>query len=128
MRESVPFLSNVEQIMKTHVATVTANQSVSTVRAIAEENDGNPVPVVDQDNRMIGVVTADKLLVDGTSTAGQLASHPRMTVAPHESAFSVASRMLSRRVDWVPVIQNRKLVGTISRDCILAAFGETNRA
>ncbi len=127
MTEAVQFLGNVEQIMKTHVSTVYADQSITKVRAVVEANNGEPVPVISTDNTLIGMITADDVLMDGPSTAGQLASHPRMTVAPHESAFSVAKRMLSRRVDWVPVLRNRKLVGTISRSCILSAFGEVHR-
>lgn len=127
MTEAVQYLSNVGHIMKTRIATVTADQPIAAARKIVEANEGDPVPVIDANDRLIGVITGDDLLMDGPSTAGQISSHPRMTVAPHESAFSVVTRMLSRRVDWVPVLQNRKLVGTISRGCILAAFGETQR-
>lgn len=127
MTEAVQFLGNVEQIMRTHVSTVSVDQPVSAVRAVIKSNDGDPVPVVAADNTLVGVITADSVLVDGPVTARQLAARPRMTVAPHESAFSVANRMISRRIDWVPVIKNSKLVGTISRRCILSAFGETHR-
>lgn len=128
MTEAVQFLSSVEQIMRTQVPTVSADHPVSEVRDIIEANSGEPVAVLRPDSTLIGVITSDKLLMDGPSTAGQLTSHPRMTVSPHESAFSVARRMLARRVDWVPVLQNRRFVGIISRRCILAAFGEQQRA
>ena len=128
MTESIQFLSSVEQIMRTHVSTVSAGQPITEIRAVIEANDGDPVPVIDADNKLVGVVTIEDVLLDGPSTARQIASHPRMTAAPHESAFSVVSRMLSRRVDWVPVLKDRKLVGAISRRCILSAFGEMHEA
>ena len=128
MTQSIQFLSNVEQIMKTRVVAVSINQSVRESRTIVERNNGDPVAVVDVNDNLIGVITWTDVLTNEPTTAGKLASHPRMTVGPHESAFSVISRMLSRRVDWVPVIANRKLVGTISRRCIMSAFGELHRA
>ncbi len=128
MTEQIQFLSSVQQIMSTGLSTVSADQSVSALRKAVEASDGDPVPVVDGDDTLVGVVTANDVLHDGPSTAGQLASHPRMTVAPHESAFSVVSRMLSRRVDWVPVLKDRKLVGAISRRVVLSAFGESRYA
>ncbi len=127
MTEAVQFLSDVEQIMRTAVPAAYADQPISAVKKIARDNDGDPVPVIESDHTLRGVINADSLIFDGPSTAGQLASHPRMTVAPHESAFSVARRMISRRVDWVPVVKDRKLVGTVTRSCILSAFGELNR-
>ncbi len=124
MTEASQYLSSVEQIMRTQPLSVFADDSIAVVKKVFDATDGEPVPVVDATDTLIGVITASDLLVDGLSTARQLATHSRMTVAPHESAFSVASRMLRRRVDWVPVVKNRKLVGTITRNCILSAFGE----
>ena len=125
MTQSKQFLSSVEHIMSSPATAVSSSDSAASVRSAIEANDGDPVAVVNPDNSFKGVVSIDAVLFDGPSTAGQLALTPRMTVAPHESAFSVISRMLKRRIDWVPVLQGGKLVGTISRSSVTSAYGET---
>ncbi len=111
--------------MDTGVSSVCDDEPISSVRKLFRSNDGRPVAVVDRRNTLVGILTSDDVLVDDSMTAGQLAAHVRMTVGPNESAFSAVSRMLARNVDWVPVLRNRKLVGSLSRDCVLEAFGET---
>lgn len=128
MTQPAQFMSNVEHIMTAAGHVVSSEDSISTARAAIEANDGKPVPVVNADYSLKGVVTGDALLMDGPATAGQLAVAPRMTVASHESAFSVVSRMLRRNVEWVAVIKDGKLVGTVSRDCVMSAFGEMRGA
>ncbi|MDA0232087.1 MAG: CBS domain-containing protein [Chloroflexi bacterium] len=122
------FLSSVEHIMNAHSPVIHKDESIASARAVIDANNGNPVAVVGPDGALVGMLSSDALLRDGPATAGQLASRARMTVAPHESAFSVVSRMLSRRIDWVPVIKQGKVVGTISRSCVKSAFGETHTA
>lgn len=125
MTQLKQFMSSVEHIMLSPATVVSPNESTANVRTVLENNDGDPVAVVNPDYSLKGIITTDAVLFDGPSTAGQLALAPRMTVAPHESAFSVVSRMLKRRIDWVPVLRDGKLVGTISRRCVMSAFGET---
>ncbi len=125
MTQSIQFMSSVEHIMTPPVTVVSPHDSAEDARAAIQANDGDPVAVVTSDNQLNGIVSADAVLFDGPSTVGQLSTTPRMTVTPHESAFSVVSRMLRRRIDWVPVLQEGKLVGTISRKGVMSAFGET---
>ncbi len=128
MTGQAQYLSSVEHIMNANAPVVLAGESIPNARAIIEANNGVPVAVVDPDNTLKGVLTSEALVIDGYANAGQAASSPRMTVAPHESAYSVVSRMLARRVDWVPVLRQGKFVGTLTRDCIKSAFGETRPA
>jgi CBS domain-containing protein len=114
--------------MDVHSPVVSVDESIANARAVIKANGGSPVALVGPEGEFKGVLSSGALLVDGPNTAGQLGERARMTVAPHESAYSVVSRMLSRRIDWVPVLKQGKLVGTISRDCVMSAFGETVRA
>ena len=86
--------------------------------------DGRPVAVVDHEHRLIGTLTETDDLADERMTAGQVASRARRVASPGDSAFDVASSMLEKNVDWIPVVSDGKLVGSLSRDCVLAAFGE----
>ena len=124
MTTQAQFLSDVAHIMDPHPTIVSADTPAHHARTIVDDNNGEPVAVLSRDGKFHGVLTSDALLMDGPYTAGDLASRTRMTVAPHESAFSVVSRMLSRRVDWVPVLKNGTLVGILTRRSVLAAYGE----
>ena len=125
MTDSIQFLSSVQHIMNTHGPVVSADDSIANAKVVIESNGGGPVPVIGPDGAFKGVLSPESLLMNGPTLVGMLVKRPRMTVAPHESAFSVVSRMLARRIDWVPVLNHNKLVGTISRACVMSAFGES---
>jgi CBS domain-containing protein len=127
MTTQAQFLSDVAHIMDIHTPVVSSDMPAHEARAVITDNDDEPIAVVSQDGKFRGVLTSDSLLVDGPYTTGDLMKRARMIVAPHESAFSVISRMLSRRVDWVPVLKNGTLVGSLSRHSVLAAYGEMHR-
>ena len=128
MTQSPTFLSTVEHIMDGHAPFVYAEEPVSAARAILEANDGSPVAVIETDGTFRGSIDESSLLMDDLSTAGSVARRARLTAGHRESAFDVVSRMLSRRVEWVPVLEGGKLVGVITRDCVKSAYGETYSA
>ena len=122
--QQIQFLSSVEQIMDTDVHWILDDEPISYVRSLFDEGDGRPVAVVDHEHRLIGTLTETDDLADERMTAGQVASRARRVASPGDSAFDVASSMLEKNVDWIPVVSDGKLVGSLSRDCVLAAFGE----
>ena len=126
MTASAEFLSSVEHIMDVEFPVISASDSIAAARLITDRVNGEPVAVVDDRGGLKGILTSEALLLDSSMTAGQVATNPRLTVAPHESAFGVVSRMLNRRVDWAPVVREGKLIGTVSRECIRSAFGESH--
>jgi CBS domain-containing protein len=124
MTTPAQFLSDVAHIMDVHLTIVSADTPADSARSIIDDNNGEPAAMLSSYGKFKGVLTSDALLVDGPFAAGDVASRARMTVAPHESAFSVLSRMPSRRVDWVPVLKNETLEGSLTRRSVLAAYGE----
>ena len=125
MTQSPTYLSNAGHIMDIHPPVVYADEPVTAARAMVEANAGEPVAVIERDGIFVGVLLPGSVLLDSLSTAGMLASRVRMRVTPNEPAFGVVSRMLARRVEWVPVIEDGKLLGIITRRCVRTAFGET---
>jgi CBS domain-containing protein len=124
MTTPAQFLSDVAHIMDVHLTIVSADTPADSARSIIDDNNGEPAAMLSSYGKFKGVLTSEALLVDGPFTAGDVASRARMTVAPHESAFCVLSRMSSRRVDWVPVLKNETLEGSLTRRSVLAAYGE----
>jgi CBS domain-containing protein len=128
MTQSPTYLSNAGHIMDTHTPVVFADDPVSAVGAIFEADSSEPVAVIERDGTFRGVLMPGSVLTGSLATAGMLASRPRMRVSPEEPAFAVVSRMLARRVEWVPVIEQGKFLGVITRRGVRAAFGETYTA
>ena len=125
MTQSQAYLSNAGHIMDVSTPVVYADDPASAARATIEANGDGPVAVIERDGTFRGVLMPGSVLLDTLSSAAMLASRPRMTVSPSEPAFAVVSRMLARRVEWVPVVDQGKLQGVITRRSVRAAFGET---
>jgi CBS domain-containing protein len=106
-------------------------------------------PVLDGDNKVIGVVSEADLLTKGvlngghsgmpamitgvlhhreqekaaSVTAGDLMTHPAVTITPEEPVEQAARVMYLRKVKRLPVVDGEgRLVGIISRSDVLAAY------
>lgn len=97
------------------------------------------LPVVDGDNRVIGMLSERELLRDllsrylpraggtagpqlppvGRRTVSDLMSRQVLCVAPDQPLAEVASLMLNKDVDRVPVVKNDRLVGFLTRGDIV---------
>ncbi|RIV21096.1 CBS domain-containing protein [Alicyclobacillaceae bacterium I2511] len=86
------------------------------------------IPVVDEQYRLMGVVTARD--VSETDNAVPITScmsrHP-FTVGLKTPVASAAHRMVWEGVEILPVVQNRKLMGVVSRQDIIKALQLTTR-
>ncbi len=51
-----------------------------------------------------------------------------VTIGPNHSVTEAASRMLSHKVDALPVTENRRLVGILTRTHLLYAFIRSHAA
>jgi CBS domain-containing protein len=138
--------TSVEEIMTTQVVAVKLGASFKEMAAALRENRVSAFPVIDDDGKVIGVVSeADMLAKDvlnadhtGTITAmlhgrqqgkadgltaRDLMTHPAVTVTPADSAEQAARLMYTLQVKRLPVIdRGGRLVGIISRTDVLAVY------
>jgi CBS-domain-containing membrane protein len=107
------------------------------------ENRVSAFPVIDDDGKVIGVVSeadmlARKVLSTGMLhrgeqekaeglTAGDLMTHPAITVSPEDSVEVAARLMYTLQVKRLPVIDSSGwLAGIISRTDVLATFDRSD--
>lgn len=123
-----------EQVLVSDVASapsvsLRANDTVEQVRAwIASRSEGSShqgFPVVDEDDRLIGVVTRRDLL-DGSSTGTlrERIARPPAVVFDDSSLREAADHMVREGVGRLPVVTRddpERVVGVITRSDILAA-------
>ena len=125
----------VKDIMTTGVVTVRPDTPHQTVAAMLRQHRVSGFPVADDDGKVVGVVTETDLvaLVAGRrhsrhraaeqATAGDLMSHPAVTVGPDDPVKTAARLMRKQRLQRLPVVdRDGRLVGIVSRSDVLSVF------
>jgi CBS domain-containing protein len=141
--------TTVKDVMTTRVIWVTKNTTFREMAAALREHRVSAFPVVDDDRKVIGVVSeADMLnkeaLIDEPGvisgilhhrdqakargiTAGDLMTTAVVAVRPDDTVEHAAKLMYDRRVKRLPVTdENGRLVGIISRADVLSVFDRTD--
>ena len=141
--------TTVKDVMTTRVIWVKKDATFREMAAALREHRVSAFPVVDDDRKVIGVVSeADMLnkealidepgLVDGILhrrdqakargvTAGDLMTTAVVAVRPDDTVEHAAKLMYERRVKRLPVTdENGRLVGIISRADVLSVFDRTD--
>lgn len=116
----------VEDILssKEQVAFLKTNSTLSDWQHLFEQTGHSRFPVVDEWNRVVGMVTSKDIVgakpqqtMDKLMTRNPLISHPRTSVA------SAAHIMVWEGIELLPVVDSyRKLVGVISRQDVIKAI------
>ncbi|MDX1653793.1 MAG: CBS domain-containing protein [Candidatus Competibacteraceae bacterium] len=134
--------------MKTNVITTTPETQVAEIAKLLLEHHISAVPVVDADNRVLGIVSEGDLihrpelggrrrrswwlsfltgdeeltqeyLKTHGSRAAEVMTRPAVTVTEDTSIGQIAQLLEKRRIKRVPVVQDGKLVGMVSRADLL---------
>lgn len=138
--------ATVKDVMTTHVVAVRLNATYKEMAAKLRELRVSAFPVIDDENKVVGVVSeADLLtkealeysapsLVGGilhgrerakaaAVTAGDLMTRPPVTIGPRESVSHAARLMYSRKVKRLPVVDDDgRLVGIVTRTDVLGVY------
>ena len=138
--------STVKDVMTTHVVAVRLKATYKDMATRLREFRVSAFPVIDDGNRVVGVVSeADLLskealqysapgvaagLLHGRElakaaavTAADLMTKPPVTIGPDETVSHAARLMYSRKVKRLPVVDDHgRLVGIVSRADVLSVF------
>jgi predicted transcriptional regulator len=116
----------VEDILETGAsgAALKANSTLKDWQKLLEDTGHSRFPVVDEWNRVIGVVTSkDMVSASPEQTVDKLMTRNPLTVTPQTSVASAAHMMVWEGIELLPVIDtNRKLAGVLSRKDVLKAM------
>jgi len=138
--------STVKDVMSTHVIAVRQSASYKEMAAMLHEQRVSAFPVLDEHNKVIGVVSEADLLtkeaVNGTMpgaldgmlrrreyaranalTAAELMTKPPVTIGPNAPVTQAARLMYSRRVKRLPVTSDDgTLIGIVTRADVLSVY------
>ncbi|WP_340384025.1 CBS domain-containing protein [Streptomyces sp. SS7] len=114
----------VGDLMTTPVVSVRRDTGFKEIAKLLAEHDITAVPVVDDDEHAVGVVSeADLLRKEAGPTAGGLMHSPAVTARPQWTAVEAAQVMERRHVKRLPVVdEGDRLVGLVSRADLLRVF------
>ena len=124
----------VRDIMTTAVVTVRPDTPYQAVAAMLREHRVSGFPVT-RDGKVAGVVTETDLLALAAgrhhrghraaeqATAGDLMSHPPVTISPDDLVKTAARLMHKHRLQRLPVVdRDGRLAGIVSRSDVLSVF------
>ncbi len=138
--------STVKDVMSTHVIAVRKDASYKDMAAMLHEQRVSAFPVLDEHNKVIGLVSEADLLtkeaVNGTMpgaldgmlrrreyvranalTAAELMTTPPVTIGPDAPVTQAARLMYSRRVKRLPVTSDDgTLIGIVTRADVLSVY------
>jgi CBS-domain-containing membrane protein len=138
--------TTVKDVMTTHVVAVRLKATYKDMATRLREFRVSAFPVLDDDNKVVGVVSEADLLAKealeysthgvaggilhgrewakaAAVTAAGLMTKPAVTIGPDELVSHAARLMYSRKVKRLPVVDDRgRLVGIVSRADVLSVF------
>jgi CBS domain-containing protein len=145
----------VRDAMTRHVVTVDRDRPLKEVARVLIDGGVSGVPVVDDTGAVLGVVSEADFLVKGQGaqavrhrrlerllgesettrhqltkvaarTAGEAMTAPPVTIQPSASLQEAAAVMTSRRVNRLPVVEDGRLLGIITRADLVRAYLRTD--
>jgi CBS domain-containing protein len=144
--ETTAMKTSVKDVMSTQVVAVKLGASFKEMASRLRQSRVSAFPVIDDDGKVIGVVSEADMLAkevlnadqagtitamlhrreqdkaDGL-TARDLMTHPAVTVTPEDSVEQAARLMYTLQIRRLPVIDHDgRLVGIISRTDVLAVY------
>jgi len=143
-------IAKVRDVMTDEVRTVRRDATVAEIAALLRQDRSNALPVVDENRKVVGVVSeTDLLAIQAPSgghvaiedilhyrgckraaadfTAGDLMTHPAVTVRPEYTVQDAARLMYVLRVNRLPVTDaGGHLAGVVSRADLLSVFDRSD--
>ena len=119
----------VEDILpQDELTTLTKGATVREYRQLVERTGHGKFPVIDEDGRLVGIITA-KDVTDASESdpVDQHMTRQPFVVTLKTPIASAAHQMVWEGVEMMPVVQGRKLVGAISRQDVIRALQSMDR-
>ncbi|RXT13626.1 CBS domain-containing protein [Ammoniphilus sp. CFH 90114] len=113
--------NSLREIMTTDVETVTLLDNVYEVACKMRDHNVGVIPVVDENQHCIGVITDRDIVVrglaekrEGSAKVEQVMSTELITCSPDTSIDEAAKKMAKEQIRRVPVVENGRLVGIVA--------------
>ncbi len=121
-------LVRVEDIMVRDVFYLTSEATVEQWHEMAQKTGHSRFPVVDQNMLVIGIVTAvDVAGIDRSASVLSVMTKDVLTAERQTLVTHLARLLIWEGFELVPIVEEGRLVGVVSRQDILKAFQQTQK-
>ena len=126
----------VKDIMISNPPSVTLGTELNFVVDKLLENQVLGMPVVDQEQRVVGFVSEQNcirsLLLssyhrEGSTFVEEVMFDQPLTVSPNDSIVDLAKRMTENKPKIYPVVENGKLVGLVHRSAVMQVLRDAQQ-
>jgi CBS domain-containing protein len=104
-----------EDVMTTRVITVTADQTKQDAARLLSQHRISGLPVVTNDNVVVGVVTEYDVIGKEGRTVGDIMSRGVISITLGTNLEDVSHILVHERIKRLPVLDQGRLVGIVSR-------------
>jgi CBS domain-containing protein len=104
-----------EDVMTTRVVTITEDQSKQQAARLLSQHRISGLPVVNANQVVVGVVTEYDVIGKEGQTVGEIMTRGVISVTPDTELEEVSHLLVHERIKRLPVLDQGKLVGIISR-------------
>ena len=112
-------------VMVTDVPTTTSDTSVDEVIAVLEAQDIGGMPVVDEGQKLVGMVTDYDIISKRGSTVGSIMSRGVITVQETAPVGELIELMGLHGVRQLPVVHDGQLIGIVTRRELMRHYANT---
>jgi CBS domain-containing protein len=124
----------VRDAMTPNARAASPTESLADAAQMMKEEDVGSLPVVDDDGRLIGIVTDRDIVVRAVAervdpqsvTVGDVASRELVTVEPEQDLDEALTLMAGHRVRRLPVVEDGRLVGMLAQADVAIEAKEKN--
>ena len=120
-----------KDIMTKNIISVKEYTPIYEALALLSENHISGMPVIDEDNSVLGILSEKdvlKVMIDprlgAQSVVGDYMSRDVISFTEEDNAVSICKFFMSSHVRRVPIVRDEKLVGIVSRRDIVQAIIE----
>lgn len=111
-----------QDIMTTDVVTVTPEMPVNEIGAVLVDHRIHGAPVVDENGRLLGMVSLVDLVGRTGDTAEDVMTPDPICAFEDTPVDELASAMLDQAVRRIPIVRDGAVVGIVSASDIIALF------
>ncbi|MCL6631123.1 MAG: CBS domain-containing protein [Alicyclobacillus herbarius] len=115
-------------VVRRSLATLRPEQTVRDYLSLVESTGHARIPVIDEHRRLVGILTARDVAEAKPEARVEeyMRRHP-FSVSPNATVASAAHRMVWEGIELLPVVEQRRLVGVVSRQDVIKALQLMNR-
>ena len=118
-------MTTAREVMKRDVFTLSADDTAGDAIRLLLDNSISGAPVVDNEGRVVGLVSEYELLqviydrLLATVPVSEFMTREVITYGPETTIIEVAGMFMAARIRRIPIVEDGKLVGLLSRRDLL---------